>query len=448
MSPYDPVVPSDPYSIREPDGGIDFLDLAHLLAVGAMWLIAVIGVVALTLIVWRLHSPATFRCYVATPAGRARWLLWASISWPRVAKACGLSTSEHVTRTDTQGKSRTRTVWTHPRLLGVSVSSDCLRMTVRTRTGQTVDDLEKAVPAIRDAVGAHSARSTVAAPGTVRMEFVMKQRLSEVETAARPTSVDPTAVEIGRRENGSAWTLRVAGLHTLAVGCSGAGKGSIFWAIASGLAPAAKSGTARLFAVDLKYGIEVSVGSTLFSKIATTEAEAAKLLTKLEELLDSRGRRMAGRTRSHKASTAEPLVVLLIDELAGLTAYMTDAALKKQVAASLSRILTKGRAVGIVVAAFMQDPRKEILPMRGLFTQTVALRLRSRDEVAMVLGDGLADAAPAHRINPNEPGTGYVIAEDGSTMRVRADYWPDSLIRSVAQEYGLTSQRPTGPAEN
>lgn len=86
--------------------------------------------------------------------------------------------------------------------------------------------------------------------------------------------------------------------------------------------------------------------------------------------------------------------------------------------------------------------------MRGLFTQTVALRLRSRDEVAMVLGDGLADAAPAHRINPSEPGTGYVIAEDGSTMRVRADYWPDSLIRSVAQEYGFKSQRSTGPAEN
>ncbi len=89
----------------------------------------------------------------------------------------------------------------------------------------------------------------------------------------------------------------------------------------------------------------MSVGSALFSKIATTEAEAARLLTKLEELLDSRGRRMAGRARSHTPSTAEPLVVLLIDELAGLTAYMTDAAPKKQVAASLSRILTKPESV-------------------------------------------------------------------------------------------------------
>ena len=328
------------------------------------------------------------------------------------------------------------------------MSGDCLRMTVRTRTGQTVDDLENVVPAIRDAVGAHSARSTVIAPGTVRMEFVMRQQLPVVQTARQPTSTKATSVEIGRRENGSAWILRVAGLHTLTVGCSGAGKGSIFWGIAGGLAPAVKSGTARLFAIDLKYGIEVSVGSALFTKVATTEVEAAKLLTKLEELLDTRGRGMAGRARSHTPSAAEPLVVLLIDELAGLTAYMTEPALKKQVASSLSRILTKGRAVGIVVAAFMQDPRKEILPMRGLFTQTVALRLRSRDEVAMVLGDGFADAAPAHRINPNEPGTGYVIGEDGSTIRVRADYWRDSLIRSVAKQYGLASQRYVGPAEN
>jgi hypothetical protein len=104
----------------------------------------------------------------------------------------------------------------------------------------------------------------------------------------------------------------------------------------------------------------------------------------------------------------------------------------------------------MVVAAFMQDPRKEILPMRGLFTQAIALRLRSRDEVATVLGDGVADAAPAHGINPNEPGTGYVIEEDGSTVRVRADHWllvnplccrnirvSESPSRSVCRGVGL-----------
>lgn len=274
----------------------------------------------------------------------------------------------------------------------------------------------------------------------------MAEQLSVVETAKLPTRSDASAVDIGRRENGSTWRLPIAGLHTLTVGCSGAGKGSIFWGIAGGLGPAVKSKTALLCAIDLKYGIEVSVGSDLFTRIATTETEAVRLLAKLEEVLDMRGREMAGHKRSHTPSSDSPLVVLLIDEMAGLTAYVTDAALKKQIAASLSRILTKGRAVGVVVAAFMQDPRKEILPMRGLFTQTIAMRLRSREEVTMVLGDGVADRAPAHRISPSEPGTGYVVNEDGSTMRVRADYWPDTLIRSVASEYRYTRRAHTGQA--
>lgn len=152
--------------------------------------------------------------------------------------------------------------------------------------------------------------------------------------------------------------------------------------------------------------------------------------------MDQRGAQMAGVARQHTPTKSAPLIVLMIDELAGLTAYMSDAAMRKEAGASLSRILTKGRALGIVVVAFLQDPRKEILPMRGLFTQTVALRLRSRDEVAMVLGDGTADAAPAHRISPNAPGTGYVIAEDGQVTRVRADYWTDDKIRSTAEQYG------------
>lgn len=188
--------------------------------------------------------------------------------------------------------------------------------------------------------------------------------------------------------------------------------------------------------IDLKYGIELSVGSGLFTKIATTEADAVETLAALEKVMNKRGAAMAGRKREHTATTSTPLVVLLIDELAGMTAYMSDAALRKEAAASLSRILTKGRALGIVVAAFLQDPRKEVLPMRGLFTQTIALRLRSREEVTMVLGDGMADSAPAQRISPDKPGTGYVVAEDGQVTRVRADYWTDDQIRSTAKRYG------------
>jgi DNA segregation ATPase FtsK/SpoIIIE, S-DNA-T family len=426
----------DPYELTDPDTPLRFDNLLHLLLSGLAWLAVAIGITAAVLIAWRLQSPETYELHFAGPVRRMRWRLWAYISWERLSRRCGLSASEQVNRKDHEGRLVTQTRWTHPKLLRINASDHCLNLTVQTRMGLTVEDLERAVPAIRDAARAHAARCVVVAPGTVRMELVMREQLSSVGHAASPTGVATTRVTLGRCENGTPWTLHVAGRHTLTVGCSGAGKGSVFWGIAGGFGPAIAASLVHLIGIDLKYGIELSVGGRLFTKIATTEPDAVKTLVALEKLMDKRGAQMAGKARQHTATKSAPLIVLLIDELAGLTAYMSDPALRKEASASLSRILTKGRALGIIVTAFLQDPRKEVLPMRGLFTQTIALRLRSRDEVAMVLGDGMADTAPAHRISPDTPGTGYVIAEDGRVSRVRSDFWTDDQIRSAAQQYG------------
>ena len=432
MNP-DPFAPVDVDSPFRLDHVLDFLTSL------ALWMAIIVGVTGTALIYWRLHSPETYEERFATPARLLRWRFWAHISWQKLCKRCGLSASEQFTRRDKEGRQVVSARWFHPKLLGTDVSRTTLRLTVRARMGQTVEDLERAVPAIRDAAGAHSAQSVVVSPGTLRIELVMREQLSTTGHATPPTSVATARVTLGRCENGSAWTLPLSGRHTLAVGCSGAGKGSIFWGIAGGLGPSVAAGVVHLVGIDLKYGVELSVGSGLFTTIATTESDAVETLAALEKLMNERGNAMAGRTREHSPSKASPMVVLLIDELAGVTAYMSDPALRKEAAASLSRILTKGRALGIVVAAFLQDPRKEILPMRGLFTQTIALRLRSRDEVTMVLGDGMADTAPAHRISPDRPGTGYVIAEDGHVTKVRADFWSDEQIRSTAKQYGRAS---------
>lgn len=432
----------DPFAPVGYDIPLLFDHLLHLLISFVLWVAVVVIITGGTLIYWRLRSPATYEEYFAGPARLLRWRLWAHVSWRQLCKRCGLSASEHVTRRDHDGRQVASTRWFHPKLLGTELSSTGLHLTVRARMGQTVEDLEKAVPAIRDAARAHSARSVVVSPGTVRIELVMREQLSTVGSAAVPTTVTTARIRLGRCENGSAWTLPLSGRHTLTVGCSGAGKGSIFWGIAGGLGPAVAAGVVRLVGIDLKYGIELSVGSALFTKIATTEADTVETLAALETLMNKRGAVMAGRTREHTPMVSAPLVVLLIDELAGVTAYMSDPALRKEAAASLSRILTKGRALGIVVAAFLQDPRKEVLPMRGLFTQTIALRLRSRDEVTMVLGDGMADRAPAHRISPDAPGTGYAVAEDGQVAKVRSDFWTDDQIRAIAKKYGRTARTP------
>jgi S-DNA-T family DNA segregation ATPase FtsK/SpoIIIE len=135
----------------------------------------------------------------------------------------------------------------------------------------------------------------------------------------------------------------------------------------------------------------------------------------------------------------------VIDELAALTAY-ADLAIRREADRLLSEVLTQGRALGVVVVACVQDTRKDVVTMRGLFTQTGALRLRSTEETVMVLGEGMTRIAPAHRISPTFPGTGWVVEDTGAADRVRADYWPDPLIRDLATRYATTVRiDPTPP---
>ena len=242
------------------------------------------------------------------------------------------------------------------------------------------------------------------------------------------------AVTLGRTSDGSPWRLDLTARHTLVVGRSGSGKGSIFWGIAGNLAPASHAGIVQLWGVDLKGGVEVSVGGPMFSHIAMNEPDAVRLLGDLHRVIIHRQSLMRGLSRTFTPTPGDPVHVLMIDELAVLTAYASKDVVN-EAANLLKLILTQGRAFGVMVVAFVQDPRKETVGMRELFTQTIALRLASTSETRMVLGDGYGDLAPAHRIDRTMPGVGYVVRNDGEVERVRADFWPDDVIRLVADTF-------------
>ncbi|GAA2497134.1 hypothetical protein [Terrabacter carboxydivorans] len=404
-----------------------------ILALG--WLVP--GLVA---VVWARWWPASFERVVSVPFARFSWARWARRRWPHLARECGLSVQRDGRPTRSALVLRAASprtapalskVWVHPRLCSTTARGVTLTLTVRARTGQTVEDLEKAGPALAAAAGARSFRFKALSPSTVEYVLVMADRLAATRNAQVPRDVLVDAVPVGRRQDGTPWVLPLVGRHTLAVGCSGSGKGSIFWGVCGGLAPAVRAGMVRLWGVDLKRGVEVGMGRHLFAQVATTPAQAVDVLTALLRVIDERGHRMAGHARLHTPTPSDPLHVLAIDELAVLTAY-TDPDTRKEAGRLLAEVLTQGRALGVVVLACVQDPRKEVIGLRGLFTQTIALRLRSADETRMVLGDGAATAAPAHRISPSTPGTAWVIEEDGTADQVRADFWPDQLVREVA----------------
>ncbi|QGN34808.1 FtsK/SpoIIIE domain-containing protein [Microlunatus sp. Gsoil 973] len=414
-------------------------------------MIIVVGIVCLGLLpgaagaVWFGLSPGSFERRAAGPWRRYRWRRLISRQWQSMCRDARLAERQMIIRRTLQGERQPVEVWRCPRLQQVRASAHAVELIIRARPGQTVAELEAGVERIASILDAVAFRSWPVSGSVITAELIMTDLLTTPVIASMPEAVLVDGVRLGRAQSGRDWWLPITGRHTLCVGCSGSGKGSILWGICAGLSPAVHADTVRLWGVDLKAGVELAMGRTLFSAFAKTPDDALRLLAVLAGILQQRGEVMAGSVRQHLPRPGDPLHVLVIDELAALTAY-APSEIRRDADRLLSLILTQGRALGVVVVAFVQDPRKEIVAMRGLFTQTIALRLRSREETVMVLGEGMAQRAPAHRISPAGPGTGWLVEDTGQVDRVRADYWPDPLIRHVAHHYRARAVVDVSPA--
>lgn len=387
---------------------------------------------------WRGLAPGGYERLCAGPARRMGWRYRIRRQWPLLADRCRLADRVPAARRTGHGTKTTEQRVVVPRLRRVRARGHAVRLVIRTRPGQTLTELETGAERLAATLDAHAFRTWPhprAAGSTLVVELVMWDSLTQAATAVEPEPralVD--AVSVGRTQGGREWWLPLRGRHTLAVGATGSGKGSVLWGICGGLAPAVRVDMARLWGIDLKRGVELATGAGLFSALAYTPERAVEVLQALMRVIDARGAAMVGKTRLHTPTPGDPLHVVVIDELAALTAY-APVEVRRTAERLLAEILTQGRALGVIVVSFVQDPRKEVVAMRGLFSQTVALRLRSASETEMVLGDGMARLAPAHRIDPTRPGTGWLVEDSGAVDRVRADFWPDPLIRDLATRY-------------
>jgi S-DNA-T family DNA segregation ATPase FtsK/SpoIIIE len=302
--------------------------------------------------------------------------------------------------------------------------------------------LDARTDVIAENLGARLVRVFDAPGGAVlRIEFI--DRLADSVTLRLEESVELEDVPLGIRDDGYLWTYRL-GPHTLVAGCSGSGKASLVWGLILGVAPAIRAGLVQVHGVDLKGAMELGMGRNLLTRFADTPETAVQVLEDAVAAMQERARQLSGVTRQHTPTVNRPHVVILIDEIAALTAYLGDRDLVKRANSAIAMLCSQGRAVGYTVFACLQDPRKETLPMRGLFTQTIGLRLRDATETAMVLGDGMRDrGALCDRIPASTPGVAYVVPEDGGDpLRVRARFAPDELIREAAARFPAPVQVP------
>src|SRR4051794_17037613 len=249
---------------------------------------------------------------------------------------------------------------------------------VRMVTGQIPDDFAKVSERLAHTFGVRQVKASPGPTfGTVVLTLLRGDPLTKVIAALPVTAVPEfTALPVAVQEDGQLHLLRLFGTQILIVGATGSGKGSVIWAIVRSLAGGVGTGLVQLWGLDPKGGMELGIGRPLFARFAARDFPT--MVTLIEEAAaraQNRAERLAGDTRQHEPTPAEPLIVLVIDELATLTAYLTDRQLKDRVKAALGVLLTKGRAVCVHVVAAIQDPRKEVLPFRDLFPTRIGLRL-------------------------------------------------------------------------
>ena len=347
-----------------------------------------------------------------------------------------------------------------PWLRSVSSTKSVDRVRVKMLPGQILDDYAEQSERLAMSLGAVECRvRTGRKHGEVELWFLVKDPLTEiVPVPDAQSSPDFGCLPVARGEDGQTYELRLLGSHLLVVGATGAGKGSVLWSLVHVLHRSLRDGTAELWVCDPKGGMEFASGAPLFRRYAygdsagtpaSYEAGFAEFLEDAVAIMRKRQSVLRGVTRLHEPTPGDPLIVLIVDELASLTAYVTDREAKKRIGAALSLLLSQGRAVGVVVVAALQDPRKEVLPFRDLFPTRIALRLTEPEQVDMTLGDGARRrGARCDRIAEHLPGVGYVVVDGvAEPLRVRFPYISDEHIRSIAIPNDLSDVDLRGASE-
>ncbi len=397
---------------------------------------ALAGCAAVVLVIWRCCWPGSFARWVATPV-RCAWRAWSyRRRWHAVMSIADLAPFY-----------RGRIVV--PVLARVTSTRYVDRVAVRLVSGQSPAEFADRADNLAHGFGALLCRVRSARSGAVLLEFVRRDALAAIIPALPvPGHPDLRALPVGRREDALPWLIRLHGTHLLIAGATGAGKASLLWGLIRAMLPLMCAGLVRVLAADPKL-MELAYGRVIFDTYGHYAADPAAIADMLDQAvadMQHRAGRFAGRQRDHTPTREHPFTVVVVDEVAFLTAYQPDKPLRTRIMAALATLTTQGRAVGYSVVAALQDPRKDVLTIRNLFPDRIAMRLDEPEQVDMVLGDGARDRGATCELISTDPATGAGVAfvrveADPDPVRVRAGWVTDADSRALAASC-LDDQEP------
>jgi DNA segregation ATPase FtsK/SpoIIIE, S-DNA-T family len=392
-------------------------------------LAALIACAVLVLVIWRCYWPSGFARWVAAPARNTRRAWVYRRRWPAV-----------MTIADLAPFYRGRIIL--PVLVKVTTTRYVDRVAVRLVSGQSAADFANRADNLAHGFRALLCRVRTARSGAVMLEFVRRDALAApIPALPIPDHPDLTALPVGRREDGLPWLVRLHGTHVLIAGATGAGKASLLWGLIRAMLPLMRAGLVRVLAADPKL-MELAYGRVIFDTYGVYTADPLAVADMLDQAvadMQDRAARFAGHQRDHTPTREHPFTVVLVDEVAFLTAYQPDRKLRERIMNALATLTTQGRAVGYAVVAALQDPRKDVLAIRNLFPDRIAMRLDEPEQVDMVLGDGARDRGAACELISPDPATGAGVAfvrveADPDPVRVRAGWVTDTDIQAMAYQ--------------
>ena len=285
---------------------------------GWVTLVALVLAAAVMLIAWRWFWPVSFFRWVGRPA-RGTWRAWCyRRRWAAVMAIAGVAPWY-------QGRTLL------PVLGKVTATRYVDRVYVRLVSGQSAADFADHADNLAHGFRALLCRVRTARSGAVVLEFIRRDALAALVPALPiPANPDLKALPVGRREDGLPWLVRLHGTHVLIAGATGAGKASLLWGLVRAMFPLMQDGLVRVLAADPKL-MELAYGRVIFESYGYYAADPAAIVAMLDRAvaeMQDRAARFAGRQREHTPTIEDPFTVVLVDEVAFLTAYQPTASSK------------------------------------------------------------------------------------------------------------------------
>lgn len=406
---------------------------------GVLPVALIVGGLVAALWCWYRAHPPSFDTLIRPRlrAWRRRWFShYTGHLWRDVATACDLASTH-----------RTNGTVLTPRILRVqspTPSIDLLR--VRLPPGQSTRTWEQKLPELADSLRVERVAVERLRPQVISLIIQRTEPFTDpVQLPPIPQEIDQVDLHnvwLGIDEYGQDWCEPVIAQHWFCAGASGSGKSSLLHGPAYQLAPLVKAGLVRFWDVDPKK-MELSTTRRIAHRYACEPDDMLDLLDEYTADQERAQRQLAAAgLRKAPVSVEYPLNILRLDELGALTAFGEHGRIWRN---RLSIIGTQGRASGHLMWAYVQEPSKDIVPIRDAFTRRMCLRVTASAHVDMSLGEdarlrgALADAIPN---DPSTAGIGYVIRQRSRLpLRVRAGHTTDAhLITMIA---AITGSDPT-----